>query len=137
MIKWSHDYQDGNFRMFIFYFVMHSLPLRHRKYIKLNHGDIINVQKMFRRPSQRLLNVLCTLNLRLCPGCKKAGKQWFRPTTGAPKICLKQKQPSKGVLKKKYSENMQQIYRRTPIPKCEQLHWNHTLVWVFSCKFAA
>ena len=30
-----------------------------------------------------------------------------------------QKQPSRGVLRKKYSENMQQIYRRTPIRKCD------------------
>ena len=29
----------------------------------------------------------------------------------------KQKQPSRGVLKKRCSENMQQIYRRTRIPK--------------------
>ena len=38
---------------------------------------------------------------------------------------------------------MQQIYRRTPMPKCDfskvalQLYWNHTSTWVFSCKFAA
>ena len=32
---------------------------------------------------------------------------------------LIQKQPSKGVLKKRCSENMQQIYRRTPMPKCD------------------
>ena len=38
---------------------------------------------------------------------------------------------------------MQQIYRRTPMPKCnfnkvaKQLYWNHTSAWVFSCKFAA
>ena len=43
----------------------------------------------------------------------------------------------KGVLK-----NMQQIYRRTPIPKCDfnkvalQLYWNCTLTCVFCCKFA-
>ena len=30
-----------------------------------------------------------------------------------------QKQPSRGVLKKKCSENIQQIYRRTPMPKCD------------------
>ena len=30
-----------------------------------------------------------------------------------------QKQPSRGVLKKRYSENMQQIYRKTPKPKCD------------------
>ena len=38
---------------------------------------------------------------------------------------------------------MQQIYKRTPMPKCDfnkaakQLYRNHTLAWVFSCKFAA
>ena len=30
-----------------------------------------------------------------------------------------QKQPPRGVLKKRCSENAQQIYRRTPIPKCD------------------
>ena len=29
-----------------------------------------------------------------------------------------QKQPFRGVLGKRYSENMQQTYRRTPMPKC-------------------
>ena len=29
-----------------------------------------------------------------------------------------QNQPSRGVLKKRCSEDMQQIYRRTPVPKC-------------------
>ena len=54
-----------------------------------------------------------------------------------------QKQPSRGVLKKRCSENMQQIYWRTPMPKCNfnkvglQLYRNHTSARVFSCKFAA
>ena len=30
-----------------------------------------------------------------------------------------QKQPSRGVLRKRFSENMRQIYRRTPMPKCD------------------
>ena len=30
-----------------------------------------------------------------------------------------QKQPPKGVLKKSLSENIQQIYMRTPMPKCD------------------
>ena len=30
-----------------------------------------------------------------------------------------QKQPSRGVLREKSSENMQHIYRRTPMPKCD------------------
>ena len=54
-----------------------------------------------------------------------------------------QRQPSIGVLRKRCCENMQQIYRRPLILKCyfnrfaKQLCWNHTSVWVFSCKFAA
>ena len=53
-----------------------------------------------------------------------------------------EKQPFRGVLRKRCSENMQQIYR-TPIPKCDfnkvakQLYWNRTSIWVFFCKFAA
>ena len=53
------------------------------------------------------------------------------------------KQPPRGVLKKSCSENKQQIYRRTPMPKCDfnkvtlQIYWNHTSAWVFSCNFAA
>ena len=34
-------------------------------------------------------------------------------------IWKKQKQPSRGVPKKRFSENMQQIYRRTSMPKCD------------------
>ena len=30
-----------------------------------------------------------------------------------------QKQPSRGVIRKRCSDNMQQIYRRTPVPKCD------------------
>ena len=50
---------------------------------------------------------------------------------------------TQSVLRKRCSENMQQIYRRTPMPKCDsnkvakQLYWNHTSEWMFSCKFAA
>ena len=49
-----------------------------------------------------------------------------------------QKQPSRGILKKRCPENMHQIYRRTPMPKCVfdkvafQLYWNNTSAWVFS-----
>ena len=30
-----------------------------------------------------------------------------------------QEQPTRGVLKKSCSENMQQLYKRTPMPKCD------------------
>ena len=41
------------------------------------------------------------------------------------------------------SENMQQIYRRIPMPKCDfnkvakQRYQNHFSAWMFSCKFVA
>ena len=46
-----------------------------------------------------------------------------------------QKQPSRGVPRKRCSLNMQQFYRRTPMPKCDfnkvalQLYWNRTSAW--------
>ena len=45
-----------------------------------------------------------------------------------------QKQLSRGVLRKRCSENMQQIYRKTPMPKCDlnkvsqQLFTKQTLI---------
>ena len=55
-----------------------------------------------------------------------------------------QKQRTRGVPKKnRCSENMQQIYRRKLMPKCDfkkvafQLYWNHTSAWVFFCNFPA
>ena len=65
---------------------------------------------------------------------------WRKLGWGIRKI---QKQPPRSVPRKKCSENMQQIYKRTPMRKCDfnkaakQFYWNHTLAWVFSCKFAA
>ena len=35
------------------------------------------------------------------------------------KVLFRQKQPSRGVLRKRCSENMQEIYRRTPMPTCD------------------
>ena len=49
----------------------------------------------------------------------------------------------RGVLRKSCSKKMQQIYRRTLMPKCDfnkaakLLYWNQTLAWVFSCNLAA
>ena len=53
-----------------------------------------------------------------------------------------QKQPPRGIPRKRCSENMQQSDRRTPMPKCDfnkfalQLYWNHTSAWAFSCEFS-
>ena len=53
------------------------------------------------------------------------------------------KEPSRGVPRKRRSENMQQIYRRTPMLKCDfnkvarQLYCNRTLTLLFPCTFAA
>ena len=42
----------------------------------------------------------------------------FKYNTSKAKA-IQKKQPYTGVLRKRYSENMQQIYRRTPMPKSE------------------
>ena len=53
------------------------------------------------------------------------------------------KQPSRGILRKRCSENMQQIYKRIPLPKCDfnkiakQFYWNHISAWMSSCKLSA
>ena len=75
---------------------------------------------------------------------KLAKLLYFWEEKSSPVLISKnQKQPSRGVLRKMGSENMQQIYGRTPVPKSDfnkvalQLYWNLTSAWVFSCKFAA
>ena len=53
--------------------------------------------------------------------------------------CIVQQQPSRGVLRRRCSENMQQIYRKTPMPKSDfnKVAFQFTSTSVFSCKFAA
>ena len=64
-------------------------------------------------------------------------------TEDEDKCHCKHKQHSTCVLRKRCSENMQQIYKRLPMPKCDfnkvalQLYWYHNSAWVFSCIFAA
>ena len=59
------------------------------------------------------------------------------------KVIVGQKQPSRSVFGKRCSENVQHIYRRTPMLKCFfnkvalQIYWNHILAQVFFCKFIA
>ena len=51
------------------------------------------------------------------------------------------KQPCRDVLRKRCFENIQDIYRRTPMSKYnfnkikKQLHWNHTSAWMLFCNF--
>ena len=60
-----------------------------------------------------------------CNEARKISFIWFFNTVSFPtyrdritKTTATQKQSSRGVLSKRYSENMQQIYWRTPMPKC-------------------
>ena len=49
--------------------------------------------------------------------CKLLQKRFSRKTAEFSKHF--QKQPLRGVPEKRCSENMQQVYRRTPMPKCD------------------
>ena len=46
-----------------------------------------------------------------------------------------QKQPPRGVLRKRCPENTQQIYRRTPMPEACNFIKKETVTLVFSCEF--
>ena len=71
----------------------------------------------------------------------KVLRYWNQPCPNDNKLQV-QKQPFRWVLIKGCSENMQGIYMRTTILKCDfnkvvlQLYWNHTSTWVFSCTVA-
>ena len=50
---------------------------------------------------------------------------------------MQQKQPSIDVLRERCSENMQQIYRRTPMSKCEFNKLHFSMGALLYIKFAA
>ena len=81
--------------------------------------------------------LLLHTGIRLLPARNQFSKDLIQKTI------LFQKQPTRPVLREMYSENMQQIYRRTPMSNCnfnkvaKHLYWNRPSTWVFPCKFAA
>ena len=76
----------------------------------------------------------------ICPWRDKLIMLW---TLKREVKCFYQEQQSRGVHIKRFSKNMQQIYRMTSLPTCDfnkvakQIYWNHTVAWVFFCKLAA
>ena len=96
--------------------------------IKYNHETII--QKRITRKKMSFINVYWSLRL----SCLEVENDFYRQKTEVF---------SEASLRKRCSENMQQIHRRTPLSNCDfnkdalQLYWHHTSPWVFSCKFAA
>ena len=106
-------------------------PLEHGvKYFSVNNKDIRTM------PGVVLVLLLLTLNifhtLFQCFYCKL----WTRMQLLLllDKIYSTQKQLFRCVLLKEYSENMQRIYWRTPMPKWD---FSRISAWVFSWKFAA
>ena len=83
-------------------------------------------------PSQLLERVLNTPLVLWPIPVKMMNRGWTKKMF--PKRSIIQKQPPRGVPRKRCSENMQQIYRRKLL---KQLYWNHTSAWLLSCKFAA
>ena len=67
----------------------------------------------------------------------------WKKSVAYKQVCIyfwkRQKQLPRGVVRKRYSENMQQIYREHPCRSVILIKvlWNHSMVWVFSFKFAA
>ena len=72
------------------------------------------------------------------PGCELRSGNHLRSTN----LHTVQKQPPRGVLKKRCSENMQEIYRRTRMSKCDFNKLQNNFIeiaseWVSSYNFAA
>ena len=71
---------------------------------------------------------------------KTSGMKWVNAMTRCSLDSFIQKHPSRGVLIKRSSENMQQIYRRTSMTRLQSckatLLKSHFGMGVFSCKFA-
>ena len=97
------------------------------------------------RPIKRILHFLITDGFKNISRYFKRFKYFQQ--YAIPKLIQtwtknEQKQPSRGFLKKRYSENTKQIYRRTLVPNCDfnkvakQLYWNHSTARMFSCKSA-
>ena len=106
------------------------LPEFFFKFFKLP-ADWTNKSSLFKssKSNMNFFNESCTL--------KK-----LPPLIRSCLVCSIKKQPPRSILWKRCSENMQQIYRGTSMPKCnfnkvKQLYSNRTSAWVFSCKFAA
>ena len=84
------------------------------------HDDIIFKLKQ-NGISGNLLNLLSNFLRNRKQRVVLNGQTSFRAdvNAGVPQGSILQKQPFRGVLSKMCSENMQQIYRRVPMPKCD------------------
>ena len=107
LTKWRTKCSQNTHKMLgknVYLFCLLNLNLRQRTNVNQKPVEMptkLNLHKTFFWRLERHINMLCTF----------------------------QKQPSRDVLRKRCSENMQQIYMRTPMPKSS--------AWVFSFKFSA
>ena len=67
--------------------------------------------------ASRTARVSWLLGLQCCINCNMVFN--VMPKQVSSNLSMFQKQLSRGVPRKRCSENMQQIYRRTPMPKCD------------------
>ena len=112
---------------------------------RLERCKIVTLKTYWRRRLQdmswrRLLQDVLKTN-KCVPGSFTSSHQ--RCSIKKVSLVISQNSQAGLQLRKRCSGNMQQIYSRAHIPKCNfnkvalQLYWNHSLAWVFSCKFAA
>ena len=92
--------------------------VKHNQTIRENIGKILKMdgsrtQLVTSLPSKNKTQVLVVKNY-----AKTDIKFFFAPSSFALFLDI-QKQPHKRVPRKRCSENMQQLYKRTPMPKCD------------------
>ena len=78
-------------------------------------------KKAQRNEKEEEHRLLSFANFKLCVSSEFCISPSLSIKTGLRKLRKIQKKPSRNFLRKSCSENMQQIYRRTPIPKYDAL----------------
>ena len=88
--------------------------INHRRCFSVNITKLFESAFLYDISGKRLLDKTNILVVY-----KWQEKKSKKSVTSCKKYIYKQKQPSRDVPKKRCSENIQQIFRRTPIPKCD------------------
>ena len=84
-----------------------------------HHHFLHSLSQFWKEVCTTLIMVKCTFHIS---NLKQGNFKYYRALSIMKKELKKQyarKQPPRGIPKKRCSENMQQIYGRTPMPKCD------------------
>ena len=121
---WRHKFWNNLIFLIKSFFCMTKKSRHKRKYLEN--------EKSFKSEIKSIFIIFRELSVAKNCFSYESALLRFRSRSSYPEVFLE----------KKCSENMQEIYRGTPMPifgfdnVAKQLYWNSTLAWAFSSKFA-